>query len=73
MYAQLPVIHLTSWPAADKPILQDPSKAAESFSCPLYQSRIYRQGDPILEIDLGHAGISSSRWALRGLAATLRK
>ncbi len=69
--AALPVVHLTCWPQGEKPILQDPARAAEVYSCPVYQSRISR-GGPILELDLAHSGIPSQRWALRGLSASIR-
>ena len=68
----LPVIHLTCWPASEKPILQDPIRAAEVYACPVYQSRI-SQRETIMELDVTHTGIQATRWALRGLSATIRQ
>jgi dynein heavy chain len=47
------------------------------YSCPVYQSRHGSVSSgaaikPVLEIDLQHNGIPASRWALRGLSATIR-
>ena len=67
----LPVIHLTCWPANEKPLLQDPIKAAETYACPVYNSR-FATGESILEIDLSHSGVPATKWALRGLSATVR-
>ena len=67
----LPVIHLTCWPANEKPLLQDPVKAAETYACPVYNSR-FATGESILEIDLSHSGVPATKWALRGLSATVR-
>ncbi|CAH1799095.1 unnamed protein product [Owenia fusiformis] len=67
----LPVIHVTCWPQHDKPIIQDPARALEIYQCPVYQSRI-SQREPIMEVDVRHENVASSRWALRGLSATVR-
>ncbi len=50
---------------------QDPAKAMEVYPCPVYQSRIAPR-EPILELDVQHSGIPATRWALRGLSATIR-
>ncbi|XP_053397319.1 dynein axonemal heavy chain 5-like isoform X6 [Mercenaria mercenaria] len=70
-YATLPVVHLTCWPANEKPILQDSNRAAETYQCPVYASRIATR-DPIMELDVRREGIPSARWSLRGLSATIR-
>ena len=67
----MPVIHLTCWPGSDKPLLQDATRAAELYACPVYHSRHATQ-QPILDLDLHHVGIPSTRWSLRGLSATVR-
>ncbi|XP_060567478.1 dynein axonemal heavy chain 5-like [Ruditapes philippinarum] len=70
-YATLPVVHLTCWPANEKPILQDSNRAAETYQCPVYASRIATR-EPIMELDVRREGIPSARWSLRGLSATIR-
>lgn len=70
-FATLPVVHLTCWPMSDKPVLQDPNRAAETYQCPVYPSRIAAR-ESIMEMDVRREGISASRWALRGLSATIR-
>ena len=67
----LPVIHITCWPQSEKPILQDPVRSAEWYSCPVYQSRLCAR-EPVFELDVGHVNIPATRWALRGLSATIR-
>ncbi|XP_052089132.1 uncharacterized protein LOC127725852 isoform X10 [Mytilus californianus] len=67
----LPVVHLTCCQITDKANQQDPSKAAEIYSCPVYASRISAR-EPIFEMEVKKEGISSYRWALRGLSATIR-
>ncbi|KAL4232681.1 hypothetical protein ACF0H5_007369 [Mactra antiquata] len=70
-YATLPVVHLTCWPCNEKPIMQDNNRAAETYQCPVYASRIATR-DPIMELDVRREGIPSARWSLRGLSATIR-
>lgn len=70
-YATLPVVHLTCWPVNEKPIMQDSNRAAETYQCPVYASRIATR-DPIMELDVRREGIPSARWSLRGLSATIR-
>jgi hypothetical protein len=65
----LPVVHLTCCQITDKANQQDPSKAAEIYSCPVYASRISAR-EPIFEMDVKKEGISSYRWSLRGLLNT---
>ena len=55
----------------------DFARAQETFSCPVFHSRHYLQHkesacDPLLSIDMRHEGITATRWALRGVVATLR-
>ncbi|XP_052807484.1 dynein axonemal heavy chain 5-like isoform X7 [Mya arenaria] len=70
-YATLPVVHLTCWPSNEKPLLQDSNRAAENYQCPVYASRIATR-EQIMELDVRREGIPSTRWALRGLSATIR-
>ena len=69
--ASLPVIHVTCWPQGEKPVLQDPVRAAETYACPVYHTSVSDKA-PVMELDLSHGGIPASRWALRGLKATIR-
>ncbi|XP_059166583.1 dynein axonemal heavy chain 8-like [Physella acuta] len=69
--AALPVVHITCWPINDKPALLDSTRASETYQCPVYHSRLTRQ-EVVLEMDVRREGVPSSRWALRGLAATIR-
>ncbi|CAL1527205.1 unnamed protein product [Lymnaea stagnalis] len=69
--ASLPVVHVTCWPVNEKPCMLDSTKASETYQCPVYHSRLARQ-EVILELDVRREGIPASRWALRGLAATVR-
>ena len=70
-YATLPVVHLTCWPQHEKPLLQDGNRATETYQCPVYPSRISTR-EPIMEMDVRREGIAATRWALRGLSATIR-
>lgn len=67
----LPVVHITCHPVSEKPILQDPQKAADTFSCPVYHSRTASK-NPVMEIDVRRENILATRWSLRGLSATIR-
>ncbi|XP_064629693.1 uncharacterized protein LOC135488785 isoform X2 [Lineus longissimus] len=66
----LPVIHITCHPQGEKPNQQDPTRASETFQCPVFQSKIGPR-EPVMEVDLRHEGYPASRWALRGLSATI--
>jgi dynein heavy chain len=67
----LPVVHITVVPQSEKQSLHDPQKAAVSYSCPCYPSRICPR-EPVLMLDIDNKDVSASRWPLRGLCATLR-
>ncbi|XP_025098007.1 LOW QUALITY PROTEIN: dynein gamma chain, flagellar outer arm-like [Pomacea canaliculata] len=69
--AALPVVHLTCWPAGEKPIVQDSTRATETYQCPVYHSRIAPR-EVVMEMDVRRDGIPATRWALRGLSATIR-
>ncbi|XP_076466964.1 uncharacterized protein LOC143298129 [Babylonia areolata] len=69
--AALPVVHLTCWPASDKPTGQDSTRASETYQCPVYHSRIAPR-EVVMELDVRREGIPATRWALRGLSATIR-
>ena len=70
-YSSLPVVHVNCYPINDKPLLQDPVRAAEVFQCPVYASRFSKR-DPIMEMDFKREGYQSTRWSLRGLSCTIR-
>lgn len=69
--ASMPVIHITTWPQSEKPLLQDATRASELYACPVYHTRSAPR-ESVLELDLYHVGVPSTRWALRGLTATIR-
>ncbi|KAK6187606.1 hypothetical protein SNE40_005595 [Patella caerulea] len=69
--ASLPVVHVTCLPLSDKPQAQDSTKAYETYQCPIYHSRMASR-EPVMEMDVRREGIPASRWALRGLSATIR-
>lgn len=67
----LPVIQLTCWLESEKPLTNDVAKAQDLFKCPVYANRKERD-ESLFEVDMMHAGIPSSRWAMRGVCATLK-
>ncbi|CAF0814844.1 unnamed protein product, partial [Brachionus calyciflorus] len=67
----LPVIHLTCWLESEKPLLNDSSKSQDLYKCPVYPNRNERD-QSVFEIDLMHAGVPASKWAMRGVCATLK-
>ncbi|XP_048577711.1 dynein axonemal heavy chain 8 isoform X3 [Nematostella vectensis] len=67
----LPVVHITVVPQTEKASLNDPLRAAVSYSCPCYASRICTR-DPVMLLDIDNKDISGTRWPLRGLSSTLR-
>jgi dynein heavy chain len=67
----LPVIHLTCWPESEKPFLNDVNKSIDLYACPVYLSRNQRD-ETVFHIDMIHAGIPATRWAMRGVCATLK-
>lgn len=67
----LPVVHFTAIPQSEKLSFNDPHKAAVSYACPCYPSRICPR-EPIVTLDIDNKDVPSSRWPLRGLCATLR-
>ncbi|XP_067674368.1 uncharacterized protein [Haliotis asinina] len=69
--ASLPVVHVTCWPVNEKPLLQDSTRASETYQCPVYHSRIASR-EPVMEMDVRREGIPATRWAFRGLSATIR-
>ncbi|ESO89151.1 hypothetical protein LOTGIDRAFT_229063 [Lottia gigantea] len=69
--ATLPVVHLTCLPVTEKHGAQDSTKSYETYQCPVYNSRIASR-DPVMEMDVRREGVAASRWALRGLSATIR-
>ena len=50
---------------------QDSTRASETYQCPVYHSRIAPR-EVVMELDVRREGIPATRWALRGLSATIR-
>ncbi|XP_077863125.1 dynein axonemal heavy chain 5-like [Saccoglossus kowalevskii] len=67
----LPIVHILCMPQSEKPALNDPQKAAETYACPVYPSRICPR-EPVMVMDVRHDSVPAQRWALRGLSATIR-
>lgn len=67
----LPVVHIVALPQTEKVSLNDPVRAAVSYSCPCYSSRIC-QREPVMLLDVDNKDVPSTRWPLRGLSSTLR-
>ncbi|XP_071801693.1 uncharacterized protein [Asterias amurensis] len=67
----LPIVHIMCMPQSEKPALNDPQKAAETFNCPVYPTRVSAR-DPVFTMDVRHDNVSATKWALRGMAATIR-
>ncbi|XP_071954985.1 uncharacterized protein [Antedon mediterranea] len=66
----LPIIHIVCIPASEKPAASELVRY-ETFSCPVYPTRVSPR-EPVFLMDVRHDNIPPSRWALRGLAATIR-
>ncbi|XP_068697910.1 dynein axonemal heavy chain 8-like [Montipora foliosa] len=67
----LPVVHIVALPQIEKASINDPVRAAVSYSCPCYSSRICMR-EPVMLIDVDNKDVPSTRWPLRGLSSTLR-
>ena len=67
----LPIVHIMCMPQSEKPALNDPQKAVETFNCPVYPTRVSAR-DPVFTMDVRHDNVSATKWALRGMAATIR-
>lgn len=67
----LPVVHITVVPQTEKASINDPVRAAVSYSCPCYPSRICAR-EPVMLLDIDNKDITGTRWPLRGLSSTLR-
>lgn len=67
----LPVVHIVALPQTEKASINDPVRAAVSYSCPCYSSRICAR-EPVMLLDVDNKDVPSTRWPLRGLSSTLR-
>ncbi|XP_018096048.2 dynein heavy chain 5, axonemal [Xenopus laevis] len=66
----LPVIYLQCLPISEKPGIGDTLRGLETYNCPVYSSTTYVR-EPIFHVDIHKENIASSRWALRGMKATI--
>ncbi|XP_069461306.1 uncharacterized protein [Ambystoma mexicanum] len=66
----LPVVHLHCLPMSEKIGVNDPLKASDAYSCPVYISSTSPR-DPVLQLDVQKENVPSSRWSLRGMKATI--
>ncbi|CAK8694917.1 unnamed protein product [Clavelina lepadiformis] len=70
--ASLPVIHVTfTTETAKYGTGSEVSKPIDYYSCPVFVTCTSTR-DPVLELDVYRESVPSSRWALRGLTATIR-
>ncbi|KAM9316607.1 uncharacterized protein PAF06_007656 [Gastrophryne carolinensis] len=65
----LPVIHVQCLPASEKCGITDHPKS-DVYMCPVYLSSTSVK-EPIFTLDIRRENIASSRWALRGMKATI--
>ncbi|KAM8953036.1 dynein axonemal heavy chain 5-like [Pelodytes ibericus] len=66
----LPVIYLQCLPMSEKTWINDSRKEPDIYLCPVYFSSTSAR-EPILNLDIHKENIASSRWALRGMKATV--
>ncbi|CAH2249077.1 dynein gamma chain, flagellar outer arm-like [Pelobates cultripes] len=66
----LPVIHLQCIPSAEKYGTNDIPKVLDTYWCPVYCSSTSAR-DPIFNLEIHKENVPSSRWALRGMKATI--
>ncbi|XP_063775387.1 uncharacterized protein LOC134910927 [Pseudophryne corroboree] len=66
----LPVIHLHCLPRLEKSVITDTPKVADTYLCPVYLSSSSVR-EPVFAIDIIKENVASSRWALRGMKATI--
>ncbi|XP_029452717.1 dynein gamma chain, flagellar outer arm-like [Rhinatrema bivittatum] len=66
----LPVIHLHCLPMSEKTGGNDLQKASNAYACPVYISSASVR-EPVLYLDIHKENVLSSRWALRGMKATI--
>lgn len=67
----LPIIHITCANPGERAVVGDQPRTNDTFYCPVYQNRLV-PSEPVFHMDVKHESVSVSKWALRGLAATIR-
>ncbi|XP_073445808.1 uncharacterized protein [Dendrobates tinctorius] len=65
----LPVIHLQCLPTSEKSGIHDTYKS-DTYQCPVYCSSTSIR-EPVFNLDIHKENVSCSRWALRGMKATI--
>lgn len=65
----LPVIHLQCFSTSEKSGIHD-SQKLDTYRCPVYLSSTSVR-EPVFTLDIHKENIASSRWALRGMKATI--
>ncbi|KAG8582082.1 hypothetical protein GDO81_007910 [Engystomops pustulosus] len=66
----LPVVHLQCLPISEKSGIHDTQKS-DTYLCPVYLSSTSVR-EPVFNLDIYKENIASSRWALRGMKATIQ-
>ncbi|XP_041109797.1 dynein heavy chain 8, axonemal-like [Polyodon spathula] len=67
----LPVIHLHCMPRAEKASLIEATRTTDTYQCPVYTSSMGPR-EPVLHLDIHKESVPATRWALRGMKATLQ-
>ncbi|XP_033874385.3 dynein axonemal heavy chain 8-like [Acipenser ruthenus] len=67
----LPVIHLHCMPRAEKASLAEAIRTTDTYQCPVYTSSKGPR-EPVLHLDIHKESVPATRWALRGMKATLQ-
>ncbi|MGH0147354.1 UNVERIFIED_CONTAM: hypothetical protein FKN15_010682 [Acipenser sinensis] len=67
----LPVIHLHCMPRAEKASLAEATRTTDTYQCPVYTSSTGPR-EPVLHLDIHKESVPATRWALRGMKATLQ-
>ncbi|XP_069830783.1 uncharacterized protein [Dendropsophus ebraccatus] len=67
----LPVIHLQCLPTSEASGMND-TKKSDTYSCPVYLSST-SIGESVFTLNIHKENIASSRWALRGMKATIHQ
>ena len=67
----LPIVHVLCMPHSEKYTYVEGQREVSLFMCPVYPTRVNAQ-EPIFMMDVKHDNVSATKFALRGLAATIR-
>ncbi|XP_077343463.1 dynein axonemal heavy chain 5-like [Lithobates pipiens] len=66
----LPIIHVQCLPSSEKSGISDNPKVSDAYMCPVFLS-LTSDKQPVFNLDIHKENIAGSRWALRGMKATI--